>query len=401
MLLHIDMDAFFASVEQQVNPALKGRPVIVGSRDKKYRTVVAAASYEAKAYGIDSGMPTWEAFKLCPHAAFVACDSARYTYVSREIFGLLEPFSPDIRHTTIDEFDLAVDGLEPHFGSFLNLGQIIKDRIKEAFGLNCTIGIAPTWILAKLACKLNKPDGLFWVTEANLDGVIKGVPVSKVCGIGPALTRYLGSLGITTCDRLKETPENVLVDNLGRAVGHWLFEALRTRENLTFQKGHVEPRESPKSVGHSYTLPRDTGDPKIILSWLRMLCEMVAERTRKYGLSGRTTGLWLSFKNESFFRQKTHPITTHDGWEIFSRARAIYGPKKAHFRAIRALGVHLTGLEKDQTPPLLPGPKKREDLLGAMDQINARFGDWTLYPAAIQTIGPSRPPSNHQTPPPR
>ncbi len=390
MLLHIDMDAFFASVEQQVNPALKGRPVIVGSRDKKYRTVVAAASYEAKAYGIDSGMPTWEAFKLCPHAAFVACDSARYTYVAREILGLLEAFSPDIRHTTIDEFDLAVGGLEPHFGSFLTLGQMVKDRIKEAFGLNCTIGIAPTWILAKMACKLNKPDGLFWITEANLDKVIKGVPVSRVCGIGPALTRYLGSLGILTCDQLKAISENVLIESFGRAVGHWLCQSLRTDENLTFQKGETDPNKGPESIGHSYTLPHEISDPKSIEAWLRMLCEMVAERTRKYGLSGRTTGLWLSFENESFFRQKTHPIATHDGWEIFSRAKAIYGPKKAHFRAIRALGVQLMGLEKDLTPPLLPGQKRREELLGAVDRINGRFGNWTLYPAAIQTIEPSR-----------
>jgi len=396
MLLHLDMDAFFASVEQQVNPALKDRPVIVGSRDKKYRTVVAAASYEAKAYGIDSGMPTWKAFKLCPHAAFVACDSARYTYVSREILDLLEAYGPGIRRTTIDEFDVVVDGLEPHFGSFLALGQAIKNRIRQAFGLACTIGIAPTWLLAKLACKLNKPDGLFLLTEANLDEVIQGVPVSKVCGIGPALSRYLEALGISTCDQLKETPQDVLIDNFGRATGRWLFEALRTRENFSFQKGPVEAREMPRSVGHSYTLPRDTSDPKIILAWLRMLCEMVAQRSRKYGLVGRTTGLWLSFKNESFFRQKTHPIPTHDGWEIFARAMAIYaqkgiyGPQKAHFRAVRALGVHLTGLEKDQTPPLLHSQKRREELLSAMDTINGRFGDWTLYPAVIQAIGPSK-----------
>ncbi|MGE5280410.1 MAG: DNA polymerase Y family protein [Deltaproteobacteria bacterium] len=385
-ILHIDMDAFFASVEQQVNPALRGRPVIVGSRDKKYRTVVAAASYEAKAYGIDSGMPTWQAFKLCPHAAFVACDSARYTYVSREIRGLLEPFSPDIQHTTIDEFDLVVDGLERHFGPPPDLGRTIKKIIRETFGLACTIGIAPTWILAKLACKLHKPDGLFWITETNLDEVIKGVPVAKICGIGPALTRYLETLGIATCDQLKQTPQNVLTDHFGRATGHWLFQSLRTDENLTFQKGETGPGEGPRSVGHSYTLPSAVSDPKTIESWLRMLCEMVAERTRKYGLVGRTTGLWLSFENESFFRQKTHPIPTHDGWELFSRARAIYAQKKACFRAVRALGVHLTGLEKDQTPPLLPSQKKREEVLAAMDRVNSRFGDWTLYPATLKNI---------------
>jgi len=386
MILHIDMDAFFASVEQQIDPSLQGRPVIVGSRDKKYKTVVAASSYEAKAYGISSGMPTWKAYKLCPHAAFVACDSAHYTYVSQEIFNLLEPFSPDIQRASIDEFDLTVDGLEPHFGSLLALGQMVKKCIKEAFGLACTIGIAPTWILAKLACKLNKPDGLFWLTETNLDEVIKGVPVSKVCGIGQALTRYLEVLGITTCDQLKDTPQDTLTDNFGRATGHWLFEALRTRENFSFQKGKVESREIPKSIGHSYTLPRAVYDQKIIESWLRMLCEMVAERTRKYGLVGRTTGLWLSFGNESFFRQRTHPIPTHDGWELFARARGIYEQKKGSLRAVRALGIHLTGLERDQTPPLLPIQIKREEVLSAMDKVNGRFGEWTVYPATLKNI---------------
>ncbi len=193
MLLHIDMDAFFASVEQQVNPRLRNKPVIVGSRDKKYNTVVAAASYEAKAYGIRSGMSSYEALKICPHAEFVACDSAKYTHVSREIFELLQEFSPCVEHTTIDEFDLLLDGLEPIFGPFLDIGKSIKKRIREAFGLSCSVGIAPTWILAKLGTKIRKPDGLILINEANLDTLILGLPVDKICGIGPALTAYLRS----------------------------------------------------------------------------------------------------------------------------------------------------------------------------------------------------------------
>jgi DNA polymerase-4 len=389
MIMHIDMDAFFASVEQQINPALKGKPVIVGARDNKYYTVVTAASYEAKAYGIDSGMPSREAFKICPHAEFVACDSAKYTYVSREILGLLGAFSPQVEHTTIDEFDIILDGLEPLFGPFLDIGRRVKNRIQEAFGLACSIGIAPTWLLAKLGSKLSKPDGLVLVNETNLDAFIRGVPVEKICGIGPALTGHLHGLGILSCDQLKKIPQEILVDNFGRATGHWLWAALRTDENLTWQKGEIEARETPKSVGHSYTLPREISDREIIFSWLRMLSEMVAERMRKYGLTGHTVSLWLSSKNESFLRQKTFQIPTNDGWEIFMRSRAILNQKKAYFRTIRALGVSLSGLISDAAPPLLIEQKRRGDLIAAMDQINARYGDWTLSPAILGLVNPA------------
>ncbi|HQP92263.1 MAG TPA: DNA polymerase IV [Candidatus Omnitrophota bacterium] len=236
MLLHIDMDAFFASIEQQINPSLQGKPVIVGSRDKKYNTVVAAASYEAKAFGIKSGMSSYEAFKICPHAEFVACDSAKYMYISREIFKLLEDYSPHVEHSTIDEFDLLIDGLEPFFGPPLELGKLIKKRIREAYGLSCSVGIAPTWLLAKLGTKIRKPDGLILINDDNLDAVISGLPVEKICGIGPALTAYLASLGILTCDQLKKIPEEILINNFGQSTGCWLYNALRTERNLSYDR---------------------------------------------------------------------------------------------------------------------------------------------------------------------
>lgn len=399
MLLHIDMDAFFASVEQQINPNLKGKPVIVGSRDKKYYTVVAAASYEAKAYGIDSGMLTKDAYKLCPHAEFVACDSAKYTYVSREIFTILQDYSPQVEHSTIDEFDLEITGLERLFGPPLELGKIIKKRIRQAFGLTCSIGIAPTWILAKLGTKIRKPDGLILINEANLDTMIQGLPVSKICGIGPAINRYLETLGIQTCDQLKTIPEPVLVDNFGRSLGQWLYHILRFEKDLSYDHSvNYKPSATsyklqaisnkPRTVGHSYTLPRAIFDQKIIDAWLRMLCEMVAERLRKYELLGHTTCLWVNSRNESFLRQKTHPIPTNDGLEIFLRSRAILAHLKANLGAIRALGVSLSGLISEQSPPLLTEQKKREDLLKALDKINARYGDWTISPAVLNLTGP-------------
>lgn len=395
MLMHIDMDAFFASIEQQINPALKGKPVIVGSRDKKYHTVVAAASYEAKAYGIKSGMLSRDALKICPHAEFVACDSAKYTYVSREIFGMLSDFSPVVEHATIDEFDLELDGLEHLFGSFLEIGRRVKNRIREAFGLTCSIGIAPTWILAKLGTKIRKPDGLVLVTKDTLDSFIQGVPIEKICGIGPALTAHLQTLGILTCDQLKTIPEEILINNFGQSTGKWLYSILRLdnsetnpQPRTTLGSGLFQTNKETgiKSVGHSYTLPREISDQRIISAWLRMLSEMVAERLRKYGLLGHTTSLWISSRNESFLRQKTHPIPTNDGSEIFSRSKAILSQKKAYFGPVRALGVSLSGLISDQSPPLLTEQKKREALLKAMDQVNAKYGDWTLSPAVLGLI---------------
>ena len=401
MLLHIDMDAFFASVEQQINPRLRGKPVIVGSRDKKYHTVVAAASYEAKAYGIHSGMSSYEALKVCPHAEFVACDSAKYTYVSREIFELLHDYSPYVEHATIDEFDLKIDGLEPLFGAFLEQAKTIKKRIREAFGLNCSVGIAPTWILAKLGTKIRKPDGLILINNANLDTIIKGLPIEKICGIGPALTAHLQTLGIFTCDQLKAAPENILIDNFGQSTGHWMYQVLRTNNpDLSFNSnsrsfaktgsGSSQTNENMgmKSIGHSYTLPRETRDKNVIYAWLRMLSEMVAERARKCNFTGRTVSLWTSSKNESSIRQKTYSIPTNDGWEIFARSRAILSQKNGILSGIRALGVSLSGLISDCALPLLTEQKKREALLSAMDRVNARYGDWTLSPAVLNLINP-------------
>lgn len=386
MILHIDMDAFFASIEQRINPHFRGKPLIVGSRDNKYRTVVCAASYEAKAYGIHSGMMTKDAFKICPWACFVPSDSAKYSYVSHGIFRLLHDFSPDVEHATIDEFDLKLDGLGSLFSSYLEIGKHIKKGIKDIFGLTCSIGVAPTWILAKLGTKIRKPDGLILINESNIDIIIDNLPVEKICGIGPATQNLLNTLGITTCKQLKDTPENILINNFGQSLGHWLYAVLRFEENVSFNKGPAEASNSPKSIGHSYTLPGQITDPETILTWLKMLCEMVAERLRKSQLSGRTITLMLNSTNDTFFRQKTYRLPVHDGWEIFSRTHAILAQNKAKIRAVRALGITVSGLIPNNNPPLLTEQKRRETLLKSLDRINAKYGTWTIAPAVLSTL---------------
>ncbi|MFH1690994.1 MAG: DNA polymerase IV [Candidatus Omnitrophota bacterium] len=386
MILHIDMDAFFASIEQRVNPQFRGKPLIVGSRDNKNRTVVCASSYEAKAYGINSGMQSRDALRLCPWACFVPSDSAKYSYVSHEIFKMLQEFSPHVEHTTIDEFDLELDGLESLFGSFLEIGKRAKKRIQDMFGLTCSIGIAPTWHLAKLGTKIRKPNGLILINESNVDSIINALPVEKICGIGPATTALLNNLGIKTCGQLKEISEEILINNFGKSLGHWLYAVLRFDENISFHKGQNEGLEMPKSIGHSYTLPKQITDPETIKTWLKMLSEMVAERLRKSKLSGRTVSLWVNSANDTFFRQKTYLMPIHDGWEIFQRANSILTQNKAKIRAVRALGVTLSSLAFNNHPPLLTEQKRREALLDSIDKINAKYGTWAIAPAALTAI---------------
>ncbi len=386
MILHIDMDAFFASVEQRINPQFRGKPLIVGSRNNKYRTVVCAASYEAKAYGIHSGMLTKDAFKICPWACFIPSESAKYNYVSHEIFKLLHEFSPKIEHTTIDEFDLKLDGLEPLFGSFLEIGKHIKQRIKDMFELTCSIGIAPTWILAKLGTKIRKPDGLILINENNINNIVHNLPVEKICGIGAATQTLLNNMGIKTCEQLKDTLKETLIDNFGRSLGHWLYAVLRFNENIPFNKGQNETLNTPKSIGHSYTLPSQTTDSETISTWLKMLCEMVAERLRKSEVSGRTVSLWVNSTNDAFFQQKTYKMPIYDGWEIFNRANAILVKNKARIKVVRALGVTISGLIPNNHPPLLIEEKRREALIKSIDIINAKYGSWTIAPAVLTGI---------------
>lgn len=375
MILHIDMDAFFASIEQAINPRLKGKPLIVGSRENKLYTVVCAASYEAKALGIDSGMSSKEALKICPNLKFVPAEQGKYIWTSEQIFALLKEYGFALVYASIDEFQMDIqDHPEP-----LSLARDIQQSIQEDFKITASIGIAKNWLLAKLASKLNKPNGIAILTPENLEPTLAKIPVEKLCGIGPSLTRVLANLGIKTCLDLYQKSAPFLEQQLGQN-GLNLYLSLHSSEGFSSQ----ETPEKPKSVGHSYTLPRASANPRFIQAWLRLLSEMVSQRLREQNLVAKTVHLWLDSPKIGFFgAQQTFQTATDDGYEVYQRTLKIGAKIRQNQPKIRAMGVTCSGLFRGQDLSLFKAQKRREALLKTLDKINQRFGENTIFPAII------------------
>jgi len=376
MIMHIDMDAFFASIEQAINPRLKGRPLIVGSRPNKMHTVVCAASYEAKALGISSGMPSKEAFRLCPDLAFVPADQSRYIWTSEQIFALLKDYGFILNYASIDEFQLDIGSLTQR----QILVQEIQSRIRQSFQITASIGIAKNWLLAKLASKINKPNGIAIITDKNQEEILAKVAVNKLCGVGEKTSLIMDALGIKTCLDLYQKTAWFLREHLGQA-GLDLYAGLR-------QVGHLEPESSRpevKSIGHSYTLPRASANPGFIHAWLSLLAEMVARRLRQKNLLSQTVHLWLNGPQiGNFSAQKTFQQATSDPYEIFQRGLKIMAFLGPGIPKIRALGITCSKLSQAKYLPLLKEQKQREELISALDQINSRYGENTIHPALIK-----------------
>jgi DNA polymerase-4 len=376
------MDAFFASVEQAVNPRLRGKPLIVGSRGKRNHTVVAACSYEAKAYGIKSGMPTFMALGLCPCAEFIPADSAKYMYTSEEIFKMIKDYSWQAETASIDEFylDVSICGL----GKAITIAQDIKQKIKSRFSITCSIGIAPSKIIAKIAAKSKKPDGLVVLEEKDIMSFLKDLPVEKVPGIGESTKKRLNYMSIFTCAELARVETGFLIERFGK-IGLWLSEVSRGIDNS--EVAYLNEGETqPKSIGHSYTLERQIYNRGLILAWIRMLSEMVAYRLRKDCLQAHVTHLYISGSLGFLNRQKKFSSPTYDPQDIYLRCQVIlesFDKKQIH---CRALGVSASGLVPAQPFHLFDQDEKRERLISARDKINERFGEWTIYPASISEV---------------
>jgi DNA polymerase-4 len=375
MILHVDMDAFFASIEQAINPRLKGKPVIVGSRPNKLYTVVCAASYEAKALGIDSGMPTKEAFRLCPGLEFVAADQSKYIWTSQRIFEILKSYNLELIYASIDEFRMDI-GKHPNPQI---LAQDIQRQIYANFNITASIGIAKNCLLAKLASKLNKPNGIAILNEANLLRVLSQVPVEKLCGIGKSSQETLNNLGLKTCLDLYQKSPSFLEQIFGQN-GLNLYASLHLSETLT---GCGEP-EKPKSIGHSYTLPRASETPQFIQSWIRLLSEMVGQRLRQGNLTANTVHLWLNGpKIGNFNQQRTFQQAINDGFEIYRRCLKIMAKIGPKMPKIRAIGITCSSLKPGSLGSLFSEENRREELMKTLDKINGRFGEGSIYPAAI------------------
>jgi DNA polymerase-4 len=373
-IMHIDMNAFFASVEQSANPALKGRPiVVVGSQQ---RTVILTASYEARAFGIKTGMMLHEARRLCRDLIMVPADNRKYTHTSSRIMRMMHDYTPMVEVFSIDEAWLDITASLALFGGAANIAYRLKSRIRHAFDITCSIGIAPNKLLAKLASEMRKPDGLTTIGPEDVSRTLEQMPVKELCGIGRTTERQLLLMNIRTCGELGRCDEARLTRRFG-IVGTRLKQM-----GLGIDDSPVIPADEAdevKSVGHSMTLKRDITSRTEILRHLLQLSEMVGRRARRYGVAGRTVHLTIRYADFSTFgRQATLPRHVNRSEDIYNGAVAILDSLEIS-QPVRLLGVRITGLcyQREQLP-LFEDERRKAFMINAMDAVNDRFGDFTV-----------------------
>lgn len=373
-ILHLDMNAFFASVEQQSNPALRGKPIAVVGRGS--RTVVTTASYEARAFGVKTGMNTYEAKSHCPQIIFVEGNNRRYAETCAGFTALCRAFTPQVEVFSIDEVFMDVTGSRKLFPSAREIIATIKEQIKSRYGLTCSAGIAPNKLLAKLASDREKPDGLVEILPDTVRSFLEDLPVGDLCGIGSKTQAKLALLGITTCGRLGRADSGLLKRHFG-AMGDVLGSMGRGEDASPVVP--LEETPDPKSIGHSQTLPSDITRRDLLDFHLLRLSEMVGRRVRDAGFAGRTVCLTIRYKDFTTFTRRVsvaHPV--FETPELYAAAKSILDGIKLE-QAVRLVGVALSNLgERPRQLPLFAQQTRSRRLTRAMDEINNRFGDFTL-----------------------
>jgi len=378
-IIHIDMDAFFASVEQRDNPSLRDKPIgVIGSNT---RTVLVTSSYEARKYGVKTGMNVPEAKALCPEITLVTANHEKYTRLCSDIVKMLDKFSPLVEVFSIDEFFLDSTGLYKIFGQPLEMAKKIKRKIKETTGLTASIGIAPNKLLAKLASDISKPDGLKEIKPNGVQDILRDLPVDKICGIGRKTKETLNRMGIQTCGELARANKDLLEKRFG-AIGERLYNMSRGLDDSPVITFGSETRE--KSMGHSMTLPFDIKRKGELLKHLLKLSDMVGIRLRRQGMVGNTISITIRYKDfKTFSKQKKIEIATNNTKTIFGVISILLNKLKLG-QPVRLVGVSVHNL-KESFPVL---SLFREDERGgkldrAKDAINDIFGSDTIQFASI------------------
>lgn len=368
-IIHVDMDAFYASVEQRDHPEYRGKPVIVGGLSR--RGVVSTASYEARKYGVHSAMPMAEARQRCPQGIFIYPDHRKYAQVSGEIRNILEQYSPVIEPLSLDEAFLDVTGMELLYPSPTDIAREIKQRIKKEVGLTASAGVAPNKFLAKLASDLRKPDGLVVVEHGQEAQFVKDLPVKRLWGVGKVTAGLLQSRGIERIGQVATMDLAALVSIFGQHAETARALALGQDERK------VEPWENAKSIGSEETFETDLADKEEMRTILLELAEQVGGRLRREGQAARTITIKIRFASFlTLTRRKTLTEPTQLDEIIYRNAVEMLEKEKFN-EGIRLLGVTLSGLDEARQPEISlfdDGEAKGRALAAAADTIRAKFG---------------------------
>ena len=378
-ILHVDMDAFYASVEERDDPKLKGKAVVVGVGK---RGVVSAANYEARKFGIRAAMPIYKAKALAPHAVFIAPNMARYTEVSEQVMAIFRDVTPHVEPISLDEAFLDVTGARRLLGSGIEIADQIRKRVEKDLGITCSVGIAHNKFIAKIASGHCKPNGVLEVDPEKMLEFLHPLAANEIWGVGPKTNELLEKMGLFTIADIANTPRSTLIRVLGQASGASLYELAWGRDYRDVITEHAE-----KSISASQTFDVDLYQPEEILKEFLRLTEKSADRMRAKGLATNTISIKVRFADfKTISRSRTLDLPTTGTQEIFEVAKSLYLGLELDRVLVRLVGVSLDSLvENDDVTQMVLGERTSswQQADRAIDRVKAKFGRSSLRPARL------------------
>jgi len=378
-ILHVDMDAFYASVEERDDPKLKGKAVVVGVGK---RGVVSAANYEARKFGIRAAMPIYKAKALAPHAVFIAPNMARYAEVSEQVMAIFRDVTPHVEPISLDEAFLDVTGARRLLGSGIEIADQIRKRVEKDLGITCSVGIAHNKFIAKIASGYCKPNGVLEIDPEKMLEFLHPLAANEIWGVGPKTNEVLEKMGLFTIADIANTPRSTLIRVLGQASGASLYELAWGRDYRDVITEHAE-----KSISASQTFDVDLYQPEEILKEFLRLTEKSADRMRAKGLATNTISIKVRFADfKTISRSKTLDLPTTGTQEIFEVAKSLYLSLELDRVLVRLVGVSLDSLVvNDDVTQMVLGERTSswQQADRAIDRVKAKFGRSSLRPARL------------------
>ena len=378
-ILHVDMDAFYASVAEKDNPKLKGKAVVVGAGR---RGVVSAANYEARKFGIRAAMPVYKAKALAPHAIFISPDMARYEEVSRSVMSIFHDITPLVEPISLDEAFLDVTGARRLLGDGQTIAKLIRARVEQKEGITCSVGIAHNKFIAKIASNQCKPNGLLEIDPERVLDFLHPLAAKEIWGVGPKTNEQLAKMGLQTVGDIANTPRSTLIRVLGQASGSSLYELAWGRDYRDVEIEHIE-----KSISSSETFDQDLDSREEILKEFLRLTERSVERMREKGFAAGTISIKVRFTDfKTISRSKTVDLPITGTQEIFEVVKNLYLALNLENVLIRLIGVSLDSLvEDEEINQMVLGQRTSgwQQADKAVDRIKNKFGSASLRPARL------------------